>query len=54
MRRVERLPTRDCDAGYGPGLELATSPIALGPLWIPLTTNGMTLDKNNFPHTRNL
>ena len=21
MRKVELLPTRDCEAGYGPGLE---------------------------------
>ena len=36
-------------------LELATSAIALGSLWIPpLTTNGRTRDKNNFPHTSDL
>ena len=29
--------------------------IALGSLWIPLlTTNRRILDKNNFPHTRDL
>ena len=32
MRKVELLPTRDCEAGYSPDIDLMLSEL-LGPFW---------------------
>ena len=46
MRKVELLPTRDCEAGYGPGVEIVPDSVAeSGLMYLSLVVSAASLSE---------
>ena len=48
MRKVELLPTRDCEAGYGPAFEISFSGVPLTKIMPQIVNLGVNFLKISF------